>query len=148
MGHAVVARAGVAPDQARVPVGQAGIRPLQQPVARAVELLPEARILDYQFHVGIVEEQIVITEWRGVGVIECCVARLLEIVEGKFVQLARQVAGSEERFDEILGPIGRASIADDPAVDMVDNRPETALEVRHLVFDDHVQAKPFGVCHW
>ena len=40
------------------------------------------------------------------------------------MQLARQVAGGEERFDEILGPVGRACIAEDPAVDAVDNRPE------------------------
>nr|WP_143748226.1 hypothetical protein [Mesorhizobium carmichaelinearum] len=79
--------------------------------------------------------------------IERCVARLLEIVEWEFVQLAGQAAGCEERFDEILGPVSRAGIADDPAVDVVDNGPETALKVRHLVLDDHVEAEPLAVCH-
>ena len=51
--------------------------------------------------------------------IQCCVARLLEIVEWELMQLARQVAGSEEGFDEVLGPVGGARIADDPAVDVV-----------------------------
>ncbi|MER9845224.1 hypothetical protein NKJ59_29055 [Mesorhizobium australicum] len=147
MGHTVVARAGVAPGQARVPIGEARIRPLQQPVARTVELLSEARVLDHQLHVGVVKQQIVVGEWRGIGMIERRVARLLEIVEWEFVQLARQVAGSEEGFDEILGPIGRAGITDDPAVDVVDNRPETARKIRHLVSDDHVEAEPFAVRH-
>ena len=56
------------------------------------------------------------------------------------MQLARQVAGGEERFDEILCPVGRAGIADDPAVDVARNCAETALEICHLVLDDHVQA--------
>ncbi|MER9726935.1 MULTISPECIES: hypothetical protein [unclassified Mesorhizobium] len=79
--------------------------------------------------------------------IERRVARLLKIMEWEFVQLARQVAGSEERFDEILGPVGRAGVADNPAVDVVDNRPETALKIRHLVLDDHVETEALAVCH-
>ncbi|MER8492001.1 hypothetical protein NKH53_27705 [Mesorhizobium australicum] len=147
MGHAVVARAGIAPDQARIPIGEARIRPLQQPVARTVELLSEAHVLDHQFHVGVVKQQIVVCERRGIGMIERCVASLPEIVEWEFVQLARQVAGSEEGFDEILGPVGRAGIADDPAVDVAGNRSKTALQVRHLVLDDHVEAEALAACH-
>ncbi|WP_436258605.1 hypothetical protein [Mesorhizobium caraganae] len=147
MGHAVVASAGVALGQPRVPISQAGIRPLQQPVARTVEALAEASILDHQFHVGVVKQQIVVSEWGGIGMIEGRVARLLKIMEWEFVQLARQVAGSEERFDEILGPVGRAGVADDPAVDVVDNRPETAWKVRHLVLDDHVETEALAACH-
>ena len=53
----------------------------------------------------------------------------------------------EKRFDEVLGPVGRAGIADHPAVDVVGNRPETALEVRHLVPDDHVEAEALAGRH-
>nr|WP_143019569.1 hypothetical protein [Mesorhizobium qingshengii] len=120
---------------------------MQQPVARAVEPLAEAPILDHKLHVGVVKQQIVIGERRGIGVIERRVARLLKVMEWEFVQLARQVAGGEERFDESLGPVGRASVANDPAVDVVDNRPETALKVRHLVLDDHVEAEALAACH-
>lgn len=63
------------------------------------------------------------------------------------MQFARQVAGSEERSDEILGPVGRAGIADDPAVDMVGDRSEAALQVRRLVLDDHVEADALAACH-
>ncbi|TPO10582.1 hypothetical protein FJ987_20740 [Mesorhizobium sp. CU2] len=79
--------------------------------------------------------------------VERFVARLLEIAEGEFVQLAGQVAGCEERSDEILRPVGGSRVADDPAIDMVGNRAEAALEVRHLVPDDHVEAKPLAVRH-
>ncbi|MER9313034.1 hypothetical protein NKI51_27710 [Mesorhizobium australicum] len=79
--------------------------------------------------------------------IKCRITRLLEIQEGKLMQFARQVAGSEERFDEILGPVGRAGIADDPAVDVVGHRSKAALKVRRLVLDDHVEAEALAACH-
>ncbi|RUW15742.1 MAG: hypothetical protein EOQ58_13960 [Mesorhizobium sp.] len=79
--------------------------------------------------------------------IERGVAGLLEIFEGELMQLPGQVAIGEESPDVILGPVGRPGVADDPAVDVVDNRPQTALQVRHLVLDDHVQAKSLARGH-
>ncbi|WP_131802862.1 hypothetical protein [Mesorhizobium sp. ORS 3428] len=147
VGNAVIARAGVAPDQTRVPVGKARIRPLQEPIARAVEPSAEIPILDDKLHVGIVEQQIVIGELRGIGTVERRVARLLEIVKGKLMQFAGHIASGKERSNEILASIGRSGIANDPAVDVVGNRTKTALEICHLVLDDHVEADALAVCH-
>ncbi|TGU03071.1 hypothetical protein EN806_43550 [bacterium M00.F.Ca.ET.163.01.1.1] len=120
---------------------------MQQPVARRVEAFAETRVFDDKLHVGVVEQQIVIGKRRRISMVERGVARLLEIVEGEFMQLARQVARGKERPDEILRPIGRARIADDPAIDVVGNRAQATLQVRHLVLDDHVEAEALAVCH-
>ena len=81
------------------------------------------------------------------GAIEGGVARLLEVAEREAVQLARQVARGEKRLDEFLGTVGRAGIADHPAVNVIGDGAETALEIRHLVPDDHVEAQELAVCH-
>ncbi|WP_337091000.1 hypothetical protein [Mesorhizobium argentiipisi] len=75
------------------------------------------------------------------------VARLLEIVEREFMQLAGYVAGGKERADEILRSIGRARVANYPAVNVIGNRAETALKIGHLVLDDHIQAETFCGTH-
>jgi hypothetical protein len=31
---------------------------------------------------------------------------------------------------------------------MIGNRGETAFEISHLVFDDHIKAERFSACHW
>nr|WIE90423.1 hypothetical protein P9270_023160 [Mesorhizobium sp. WSM4875] len=147
MRHATVAGAGIAPDDAGVPIGEVGTGSLEQPIAGTVELRSEARVLDDQLHVGVVEKQIIIDERRSICMIERGVAGLLEIFEGELMQLPGQVAIGEESPDVILGPVGRPGVADDPAVDVVDNRPQTALQVRHLVLDDHVQAKSLARGH-
>ena len=72
--------------------------------------------------------------------VERGVACLLEIVEREAVQFAGQTALGEERDDEILRAVGRAGVADHPAADVIGDSIETALEVRHLVLDDHVEA--------
>ena len=50
--------------------------------------------------------------------------------------------------DEILRAVGRSGVADDPAVNVIGNRAETALEIRHLVLDNHVEAKRLRGRHW
>ena len=85
MRYAVVTRAGIPSHQARVPIGKSGVRPLQQPIARCIQLVVEIPILDHQLHVGVVEQKIIVSERRRVGAIKRCIARLFEIVERKTV---------------------------------------------------------------
>jgi FkbM family methyltransferase len=47
----------------------------------------------------------------------------------------------------LLRPVRRAGVADHPASDMIGDGAETALEIRHLVLDDHVQAQQLAIRH-
>src|SRR4029077_512330 len=93
------------------------------------------------------EQQIIVRERRSIGTIERGVPRLLKVLEREAVQLAGYAARGEERFDEIGRAIGRAGIADHPTIDVVDEGAETALKIRRLVLDDHVEAKRFRIGH-
>jgi len=147
VGHALVARAGVAPDQAGVPITETTRRALQQPITRGGEAGAKTGILDHQLHVRIGEQEVIILQRRGIGMVERGVACLLEIVERETVQLSRQIALGKKCDDKILGAIGRAGITDHPATDVLGDRAKTALEVRHLVLDDHIEAEPLAVGH-
>jgi len=56
------------------------------------------------------------------------------------VQLSRHISCGEERLDEVLRAVSGTGIADYPAVNVIGNAAETAPQIRHLVFDDHVEA--------
>ena len=60
---------------------------------------------------------------------------------------ARKIAPGKECLDEVLRPVGRASIADDPASDVVSDCRQAALEICHLVLNDHVEAKALVFYH-
>lgn len=57
------------------------------------------------------------------------------------MKFSRKIAPGKERLDEVLRAVRRTGIADDPASDVVSDRRQAALEICHLVLDDHVQAK-------
>ena len=147
MRHAVVAGAAVSPGKTRIEIAESGVRPLDQPIARCLQAAAEACVLDDQLHIGIRQEQIVVGQFRSGRAVEGRIPGLLEIVEGKAVQLPGQPAPGEERGDEFLRSVGRAGIADHPASDVIGNGTETALEIGHLVFDDHVAAQQLAARH-
>jgi hypothetical protein len=60
-----------------------------------------------------------------------------------FFQLARQI--HERASDQLLGSVPGTGIDDGPAVNERTHRPQTALDHRRLVLDDHVQANAHGV---
>ena len=137
--HATIASARVPADQPRIPVADA--IDLQDRIGRGLQSLPKTRVFDDQLHVGVTEQKVVIFEVRSVGAIQRCVARLLEVDEGPTAQLAGQAAGAEKRLDEFLGAVGRAGVADHPTGKAVGQRRKTPWQIRHLVLDDHIEAK-------
>ncbi len=60
--HPVVTRTNVSPDNAGVPIREAGIRALQQPITRPLQLVAEAIVFHRQLHVGVAEQQVVVFE--------------------------------------------------------------------------------------
>src|SRR5271155_3328221 len=129
MRHAMIVRAGVATDDARIPVTDTGS--LKEIVAGPLELGAKVAVFDDQLHIRISEQQVIVDQWRSVSEVERRVTGLLEIDKGKAVQLPRNVARGEEGADEILRAVGRAGVADHPTRDVWRDRGETALEIRH-----------------
>src|SRR5688572_7367390 len=79
--------------------------------------------------------------------IERGVARLAEIVKREGAEFARNPSVGEKVLNEILGPVGGTGIADHPAVNVVGDRSKAALDIRHFVLDDHVEAESFDFGH-
>ena len=145
VGDAFVAGARVAADEARIPVAETASRPLEQPIPRRLEPSPEVEVLDDELHIRIGEEQVVVRQRRGIGMVERGVARLFDILKREAVQFPGETARGEERDDEVLGAVRGSGIADDPARDVIGKCAETAFEVRHLVLHDHVEAERSAV---
>jgi hypothetical protein len=103
--------------------------------------LRERGCVHRQLHVGIQQQQVV--EWHGrrTRAVQRRVARLGEIDERKAMQLAWNIARGEEAANELLGAVGGSGIANDPAGYIRRNGRQTALKIRRLVLDDHIQAK-------
>ena len=79
--------------------------------------------------------------------LEGSVPRLLKVEERKTVKLSGNTALGEKRLDELLCAIAGSGVADHPAGDVIGDCAETAVQVRHLVLYDHVEAERLAIRH-
>jgi hypothetical protein len=76
------------------------------------------------------------------------VSCLLEVEERKAVKLAGNTALREKRLDEVLSAVGGSGIADYPSGDVIGDCTKAAIEVRHLVLHDHIEAERLARRHF
>ena len=73
---------------------------------------------------------------------------MLEVEERETVKLAGNTAFREKRLDKVLSAVGGSGVADYPASDVIGDCTKTAVEVRHLVLHDHIEAERLAVRHF